>query len=105
MGPARCRQTLLNARNVPALVADHHDRFANDVHGKKCARIGDRAFCAVHFAARLVERSNQLPRSAKDAFFFERENGGIDVEARGQRFRALHPLIHPEVDGFGGHRP
>ncbi len=64
------------------LVANDHDRFADDFRGKKGFRVGDGAPEAVYFPAVLAERADELPGAAEDAGFFDIEDRGVGVELR-----------------------
>ena len=81
------------------LVANDDDRFADDVGGEKSFGIGDGALCAVHFAARRVERADELPGATEDAGFFSVENSGIGVELRRERVRAFDLFVDVELMG------
>ena len=79
------------------LVAHHDDRFAGNFRGEITFRIGDGALRAVHFAAWLVERADQLPGAQKDPRLFDFQNGGIGIERRRQGVRAFDLFVDVEL--------
>ena len=66
-------------------------------------RIGDSASYTTHFPAGRVQRPHKLPRPPEDPLFFGFEDGGISVEVRRQRVRALDLLMHVQLNRLSGH--
>ena len=77
--------------------------FARYIGGEEGFRIGNGAFCAVCFTARLIECSNQLPGTKENAASFECEDRRVRVETRGERLRAFELRVDIERRSFGGH--
>jgi hypothetical protein len=65
--------------------------------------IGDCASDTAYFAAGLVESADKLPGALEDARFFDAENGGVGVEARGECLRAFDLFVDVEMERFGLH--
>jgi hypothetical protein len=91
MGPARWRQTLLNARSP------------GDVGGEVAFRIGDGARDSIDFAAGLIERSDKLPGAAEYLVALDFQNVRIGVEARSEGVGTFDPFVDVEMQRFGAH--
>jgi len=85
------------------LVADDNDGFARYIGGEVRFRIGNGAFCAVCFTARLIECANQLPGAKENVASFECEDRRVRVETRGERLGAFELRVDIERRLFGGH--
>jgi hypothetical protein len=79
------------------LVANNDDGFTGNIHSKKTFRVGNRSFHAVHFAARLAERSDKLPCAMKNACLLKFQDCGIGVKPRSKCLSALNLLVHIQM--------
>ena len=84
-------------------VANNDDRFASQLGGEKRFGIGYGVICSVHFATGLIEGADHLPDFVEDLGFFDFEDGGIGVEARGERVGAFDLFVDVEAEGMCGH--
>src|SRR5215471_12455594 len=85
------------------LVANDDDRLADDVYSEEAFGVGDGALYSVHFAARLMQSSYQVPGALENAGFFNLQNRRIGVETGCQCLRTFNLLVHVQVQGFCRH--
>src|ERR1700676_1479787 len=80
-GPSAVAADVAEGSQRPFLVAPDQSRLAGHLRGKKRFRVGEGALHAVYFAASLAQRSNKLPGTAKNMFFLNLQNRGVNVKA------------------------
>jgi hypothetical protein len=85
------------------LVAHRDNRFARNVGCKKAFWISDGAFYAVHFAASMTKRADQLPGAQKNPRFLNIENHWVGIKLGREGLGALDLLIYVELQRLGVH--